>query len=117
MGNIVIQFGDGSMVRDFIYIDDLVNMITEVVQRPRQHRIYNLGSGTGYSVSQILKEVSKQVVGPLRVEIKPQPPTYVNSVVLDVSRYVQEFGKPELTSLTDGISKTAQELRNQLSRR
>lgn len=116
MGKQVIQFGDGSMVRDFIYIDDLINMMTEVVQRPHKHRLYNLGSGKGYSVSQILNEVSNQVEGPLRVEITPQPPTYVNSVVLDVSRYVQEFGRPELTSLTAGISKTAQELRNQLSR-
>lgn len=114
-GKPVIQYGDGSMVRDFIYIDDLIRMITTIVETPHQHRLYNLGSGEGYSVSQILAEISQVLQLSLEIDERPQPPTFVNRVVLDTSRYVEEFGIPDLTALNAGIEKTAAEIRNQLS--
>lgn len=113
-GKPVTQFGDGSMVRDFIYIDDVIKMITSIVSSPHSQSIYNLGSGIGFSVAQILSEISSQVEIPLQIEVKPQPPTYVSRVVLNIDRYVEEFGEPSLTPLSEGISKTAQEIRNQL---
>lgn len=50
--------GDGSMTRDYIYIDDMVDMITKSYQRPK-HTIYNIGTGIGVSVNSIIEEIEK----------------------------------------------------------
>ncbi len=44
-GEPVVQVGDGSMVRDYIHVDDLVRRILRMVETEPRERAYNLGSG------------------------------------------------------------------------
>jgi UDP-glucose 4-epimerase len=47
---------DGSCVRDYIHVTDLADAHLLALQhaQPGEHRIYNLGSGTGFSVKQVI---------------------------------------------------------------
>lgn len=110
------QIGDGSMVRDFIYIDDLVNMIVAVATGAAKHHCYNLGSGIGTSVEQVLKAVEAVVGRELEVKQLPKPKTFIDHVVLDVSRFEWEFGQPNLVSLQNGIAKTWDALQHEKRR-
>lgn len=47
----IVVYGDGSVVRDFIYIDDAVRGILAVAQGRSEHRIFNLGCGYGTKYS------------------------------------------------------------------
>lgn len=55
---------DGSAVRDYIHIDDLAaaHLLALEAASAGMHRIYNLGSGTGFSVRQVVAAV-KTVTG------------------------------------------------------
>src|SRR4051812_826342 len=55
---------DGSAVRDYVHTDDLARAHVLALERaePGRHEIYNLGSGTGYSVRQVIDAV-KRVTG------------------------------------------------------
>lgn len=111
-GEPVVRLGDGSMVRDYIYVEDLVRMITPLVKRQGEHRIYNMGSGRGSSVSEILDTVRAVTGTDFEVEQRDVPASFVQRVVLDTNRYTREFG--ELTSrvdLFDGIERTFEEMR------
>ena len=68
--------------------------------------MYNLGSGKGNSINEILN-VAKMITGkdPL-VEYREVPSTFVNSVVLNMDRFINDFGEPALTSLEDGMRST-----------
>ena len=105
-GDPVTQFGDGSMVRDYLFVSDAVRMIVDAVERPALHHLYNIGSGVGTSVAQVLR-AAREVTGvDPEVIVTPVPPTFVASSVLAVERYVFEFGGQDILSLNEGIERT-----------
>jgi UDP-glucose 4-epimerase len=55
---------DGSAVRDYIHVEDLVraHLLALNVLRAGEHRIYNLGNGSGFSVRQVL-DAARRVTG------------------------------------------------------
>jgi len=106
----VVRLGDGSMVRDYIHVDDLVRRILRMVDADPRHRVYNLGSGRGTSVAEVLETVRTVVGREFPVRTAPKPATFVDHVVLDVSRYVEEFGADDDLSLTEGIARTWREM-------
>jgi UDP-glucose 4-epimerase len=55
---------DGTCVRDYIHVDDLADahMLALEHARPGHHAVYNLGSGTGFSVRQVI-EACREVTG------------------------------------------------------
>lgn len=103
-GRPVQQFGDGSMVRDYVYVEDLVRMILPVVATTPRHATYNLGSGIGFSVAEVFASLRRVTGVDFAIDRLPQPKTFVDRVVLDVSRYRDEFGTTtDATSLDDGV--------------
>jgi len=102
-GEPVTQYGDGSMVRDYIYIDDLVEMVMQIAGRSPRHRVYNLGSGAGHSVRDVITSI-RRVTG-RDVEVRPgsAPIPPIQRVVLDTDRFTREFGARSLTDFDTGI--------------
>ena len=65
---------DGTCVRDYIHIRDLADAHVLALQAisPGTHQIYNLGSGDGYSVREVV-EVCREVTGhPIPAEVAPR---------------------------------------------
>jgi UDP-glucose 4-epimerase len=52
---------DGSAVRDYIHTDDLARAHVLALEKaePARHEVYNLGSGTGYSVREVVETVRR----------------------------------------------------------
>ena len=106
----ITVFGDGSMVRDYVYVEDAVRMIGESVDRGTQQSLYNVGSGTGATLSELLA-VIKSVTGIVpKIEVKPVPSTYVSRVVLDTTRFRSEFDYGQFTSIEAGVAATWQKI-------
>jgi len=65
---------DGTCVRDYIHVTDLADAHLRALgaARPGEHRIYNLGNGTGFSNKQVV-EVIREVTGhPIPAEVRPR---------------------------------------------
>lgn len=106
----VVRFGDGSMERDYIHVSDVANMITHVAHEAAQHDVYNIGSGTGYTVNQIL-DIIREVTGiEFECEERSAPSSFPKSGLLNVQRFESEFGRPNLTPVTVGIDSMWQQL-------
>jgi UDP-glucose 4-epimerase len=106
----ITVYGDGSMVRDYLYVRDLARMIGDCFDQPAAHELYNVGSGEALSVLALL-EVLEEVTGlPARTEHLPERATDVHRVSLDVSRFANEFGTAR-TPLADGIAATFEYVR------
>ena len=65
---------DGTPVRDYIHIRDLADAHVLALEsnRPGTHRIYNLGSGDGYSVKQVIEMCRKVTGHPIPAEVAPR---------------------------------------------
>lgn len=110
-GEPVLQYGDGSMVRDYVFVEDLINMIVPMAGKSTAHSLYNLGSGAGHTVAEVLDALRRVTGVDFDLEMRPVPPTFVDRVVLDTARYDNEFSGIRLTALDDGIRKTYEEMK------
>jgi UDP-glucose 4-epimerase len=111
-GSPLTVFGDGSMIRDYLYVADLAEMVAEAVTVGPRHELYNLGSGVGTSISELVQTVQEVVGREVPVEHMPRPATFVDHVVLSVERFQAEFSTRATTTLTDGIRLTWEEMAN-----
>jgi UDP-glucose 4-epimerase len=93
---------DGTCIRDYIHVADLAEAHVLALEhaRPNEHRIYNLGSGTGFSVREVI-ETCRRVTGhPIPAEIKDRRPGDPPALVAASDRVRDELGwKPELVDL------------------
>lgn len=101
-------YGDGSVVRDFIYIEDAMQGILRIVNGENNYRVFNLGSGKGTSVNQVIDAIRKTIRSDLAVDYIAARSTDVPVNYLDISRYESIYGKLDTLTLEDGIRKTAE---------
>ena len=107
----IILFGDGGVVRDYIYIKDAIKAIINISFNKTQHKIYNIGTGVGISLNEVLKIISSVLNKPINIDYKKSRNVDVPISILDISRYQKEFGKLANTSFADGIQLTANYLK------
>lgn len=112
----LVVFGDGSMIRDYIYVKDVTNLISKVFERSTNFDTYNLGSGIGVSVNQLLATATTITGKEIEIEHKETPSTFVHKVVLDVSRFEEEFNISTTTSLEDGMKETYDYIQREIYR-
>ena len=106
-GDEITVYGDGSVVRDFIYIDDAIRAIIKIVNGENKHRTFNLGCGNGTSIKQVLETIEKALGIKLNVSYLEGRKVDVPVNYLDISRYEKYYGALNPISLEDGIRKTA----------
>lgn len=106
-GDEITVYGDGSVVRDFIYIDDAIRAIMKIVDGENKHRTFNLGCGYGTSIKQVLETIEEALGIKLNVSYLEGRKVDVPVNYLDISRYEKYYGALNPISLEDGIRKTA----------
>lgn len=86
-GNELEIWGDGSSVRDYIYIEDLANAVYEVLcNKSISNTTLNIGSGFGYSVNDVIDIIKETLLIDGKVKYIGSRSSDVSSVVLDCSR-------------------------------
>lgn len=98
--------GSGDMVRDYIYVDDAITRAVAFLGRQTHHSTYNIGSGRGVTVNEVIQTIEKVTGEPLRREHVPVPEGFVHHSVVNIDRLVSEFGQLELIPLEEGIRLT-----------
>jgi UDP-glucose 4-epimerase len=99
-------WGDGKVVRDYIYIDDLVEAISIVANIKTLDRIFNIGSGMGVSLRAIIEVISQVTKRDISVEYQAKRTFDVPEIYLDISRAHQQLNWSATTSLEYGIKRT-----------
>jgi UDP-glucose 4-epimerase len=99
-------WGDGEIVRDYIFISDLVEGIIRASQYHTASRVFNLGSGSGQSLNKILSIIRNVTGNELRVNYTKMRSFDVPKIFLDIRRAQKELSWEPHTSLETGIKKT-----------
>lgn len=103
----IIVFGDGSIIRDYIYIDDAVKAILKIAMGDKEYRVFNLGCGYGTSINELLEIIKNTLKVNLNIIHKPNRIVDVPINYLDISRYEESYGKLTPIPLNEGIYRTA----------
>lgn len=107
----IIVYGDGSVIRDFIYIDDAIEAIVNITFNNSDYNLFNVGSGYGTSISEVLLIIQNVLERSLKISYLPSRSVDIPVNYLDISRYNSVFGKLGTVSLTDGVIKTIEFLK------
>ena len=96
--------GNGSIIRDYIYVKDLAKIIVELIQKKVTNEIINVGSGSVYSVNDVLDLVRNQL-GDFEIENVSCRKFDVNYIGLDISKLktIIDF---QFTLLEEGLKLT-----------
>jgi len=101
-------WGDGTVVRDFVFIDDVVEALLLAATAKLRSRVFNVASGEGRAINTVAAEVEDVLGrGPLRRVYHAARPADVPVNVLDVSRIRQELGWVPQTAWAEGLRRTA----------
>ncbi|MEV0049587.1 UDP-glucose 4-epimerase GalE [Saccharopolyspora shandongensis] len=85
---------DGTCIRDYIHVTDLADahLLALESAAPGQHRIYNLGNGTGFSVKQVI-DTCREVTGhPIPAKVAPRRAGDPATLVASSQRAREELG-------------------------
>lgn len=104
-------YGDGSVVRDFIYIEDAVKGIQKIVNGKNRHHTFNLGCGYGTSIKQVLETIERALNIEVNVRYTEGRKVDVPVNYLDIKRFETAYGSLNPLSLEEGIKKTAKFMR------
>uniref|UniRef100_UPI000D384D39 NAD-dependent epimerase/dehydratase family protein n=1 Tax=unclassified Variovorax TaxID=663243 RepID=UPI000D384D39 len=90
-------WGDGSTVRDYVYVHDVARALLLAGQRT-QSGTFNIGSGVGHSVNEVLAQVLRHTRLSGDVRYLPKRGFDVQNTFLDIGRARNELGwKPQYT--------------------
>ena len=96
---------DGTGIRDYIYVVDLAKAHVVAIKRLMENRnkkpyeVFNLGTGNGYSVMEIIKAFEKATGEKVNYKIYPRRPGDIAMVYADTTRANTELGWKADTSL------------------
>ncbi len=113
-GETVTIWGDGSVVRDYIYISDLVNAIYIASMTNTNSKIYNIGSGEGKSINQIVEILRDVTSMPGNVEYLNSRQFDIPEIILDISKAVNELMWRPQISIIEGIRMTYEYMKQQV---
>jgi UDP-glucose 4-epimerase len=97
---------DGTAVRDYIHVEDLgdAHLLALDAIRPGEHRVYNLGTGTGYTVREVI-EAARRVTGrEIPAHEEPRRAGDPPQLVAAADRAREELGWRPRRSLEDMIA-------------
>ena len=102
-GETIEIWGDGNVVRDYIYIDDLCRMLYALIEYHGDTEVFNLSSNTGVSQNDIV-DILKQIDPAVKVTYKPGRSVDAKKIILDNSR-IHSICDFEMVSIEEGIKR------------
>lgn len=104
-GEPIEVWGNGSVVRDFIYVRDIADLCVQSLEADVSG-VFNAGYGEGASILDIVTVIERVVGKSVEPVFKPGRKFDVPRAVLDITLARQQFGWTPKVSLEDGIRKT-----------
>lgn len=104
-------WGDGSVVRDYVYVTDAVDAMLKAAAFEGAPRIFNIGSGKGTSLKELVAAIGQLLGRQVKVEYRGARAVDVPTNVLDASLAARHLGWRASTSLGEGLHRTCEWLR------
>ena len=106
IGESAVIWGDGEVVRDYIYIDDLIEGLIKS-SSGASGQIYNIGSGVGISINTLIEKIQSTLNVKLKLDYQQSRSIDVRKNILNSAKIKADLGWEHHTDLADGIIRTA----------
>ena len=106
-------WGDGSTVRDFLHISDVVSALLAAIRYEGPERLFNIGSGTGLSLRELVALIEQELERPLEVHYQEGRSFDVPTNVLCIDRANHCLGWSPKVTAVEGLHRFHQSLISQ----
>lgn len=104
-------FNHGQMERDFTYIDDIVEGVVRVMEKPTTERVqnnefyklYNIGNNNSVKLLDFIKEIEANLKMEAKKDMLPMQPGDVERTWANVDALIKDYGYKPNTSIKDGV--------------
>jgi len=104
-------FGDGTMMRDFTYIDDAIDGVVSAIEKCQGYNIYNIGESRSITVNELVAKIEKALGKKAVKQFLPMQPGDVEKTWAEISRAAEELGYNPQTPIEEGLARFVQWLR------
>ncbi|MEI6153853.1 MAG: NAD-dependent epimerase/dehydratase family protein [Deltaproteobacteria bacterium] len=108
-------WGDGTNMRDYLYVTEVARGIVKLINHQGDGRIFNISSGIGYSLNDIIAIIRDELKIPVIVKYIKSRKFDVSVNVLDSSRLRLETGWEPQINMVDGMRRACDYLRRQFA--
>jgi UDP-glucose 4-epimerase len=106
-------WGTGENLRDYLHIDDFISAVGRILSYDGSQRLFNVSSGVGHSVLEILEILRRQLANLPEIKCVPSRGFDVPVNILDSSRLRDETGWQPTLKLEEGIANVIEWLRDE----
>ena len=104
--NPIPVWGDGSELRDLLYIDDFIEALQLVIEKQETHDTFNIGSNTVYSVKEVLDKMKAIVNNTNPIEYVSGKPSMIPVRKIDSTKIMTALGWAPKVSIDEGLKRT-----------
>ncbi len=105
-GRPIKVFNNGDMMRDFTYVDDIVEGVVRVLDKaPQTHEVYNIGCSSPVRLMDFIGEIENALGRPAEKTMLPMQPGDVYQTYADTSKLERDFGYRPGVTLHEGIAR------------
>jgi UDP-glucuronate 4-epimerase len=105
-GEPIEVFGEGRMARDFTYVDDIVDGVLGVLDRPPEtggHRLFNIGDNRPVGLMEMISVLERAIGREAQKVFRPMQPGDVSATFADISRLKELAGYEPKITLDEGL--------------
>jgi UDP-glucuronate 4-epimerase len=114
-GTEVPIFGDGSLERDYTYIDDIVDGILQALDTPAKFEVFNLGNSHPIRIDEMVETLGRALEKPVRRRFVPTPAGEMLLTHADLTKSHRALGYSPKVSFQQGTQQFAEWLKSRAS--
>lgn len=101
-------WGDGKDLKDFLYIDDFINILTKLSLKFKGFEVINVARGKSIILMSVIKRIIKIIQGNKKIKIKlnKDKPKMIPVRKLSISKLNKRIQNLKFTGLNDGLKRT-----------
>ncbi len=105
-GQQIEMYGDGSTLRDYTYVDDIVAGVIAAADKPHAYEIFNLGNSSPVTLKDFIATIEKVAGAQARIVQKPLQQGDVSKTYADTSKAQRMLSWQPSTPLEEGLRRT-----------
>lgn len=97
-------WGDGNQIRDFIYIEDFINLVSLILGKESAEGIFNCGTGKGYSLREVIEICEDIIISKINIKFVDTYREKIESNILNINKSMNYFNWSPDTNLKKTLS-------------
>lgn len=103
-------WGDGSGIRDYVYVSDVIDAMIASMDYQSGERVFNVGSGEGRSLNDVVEAIRRVTDLDVRIQYSPKRSVDLSANVLDIARMKLAMNWIPKVAFDEGIGLTYRSL-------